>query len=179
MGFFSWHTSDTKKSICNAYSGRKIFTVHMITENGMVFTETKYDGYGVFGGKDIYELIAEMNKLKYKTKDEARGAAIDLLFETHITNGERTYKQGHSKDARFFNWETPLEEEGGKTPNQLVEEGWTKIYPNGYGDWNIAAANGIKIPKLVTKIPKSTKNWKEFWNSLPYPEDCPDQGYFY
>jgi hypothetical protein len=179
MGFFSWHTSDTKKSIANKYSGRKMFAVYMITENGMVFTETDYEGYGVFGGKDIYELIAEMNKLPFKNKDEARSKPIDLLFETHITNGERTYKQGHDKDARFFNWETPLNEEGGKTPNQLIGEGWKKVYPNGYNDWNKAASNGIKLPKLVQKLPKKGVDWKGFWNSLPYPENCEAQGYFY
>jgi hypothetical protein len=180
MGFFSWKTSDTKRSIANVYSGRKTFTVHMITENGMVFTEEEYQGYGVFGGKDIYELIAEMNNLDYDKNNDngARSAAIDLLFETHITNGERTYKQGTSKDARFFNWETPLEEEGGKTPNQLVAEGWKQVYPNGYGDWNKAAKNGIKIPKLVTKLPKAD-DWKAGWEKLPYPENCEDQGYFY
>lgn len=180
MGYFSWITSDTKRSIPNVNSGRKQFTVHMITENGMVFTEEEYDGYGVFGGKDIYELIAEMNNLEYDKSDDndARLAAIELVYETHITNGERTYKQGTRKGCRFFNWETPLEEEGGKTPNQLIKEGWKYVYPNGYGDWNKAAQNGIKLPKLVKKLPNS-KKWKEEWDKLPYPENCPDQGYFY
>jgi hypothetical protein len=177
MGFFSWKTSDTKKSIANQYSGRKTFTVHMITENGLVYTESDYEGYGKFGGKDIYTLIAEMNNLKYDKGDEdgARLVAIDLLFRTQITNGERTYTAG-GKD--FFSWETPMKEEGGKTPNQLVTEGWIQVYPNGYGDWEKAAKNGIKIPKLVQKLPKK-ENWKEAWDKLPYPESCDSQGYFY
>lgn len=176
MGFFSWKTSDTKKSIANTYSGRKTFTVYMITENGLVFTENDYEGYGVFGGKDIYELIAEMNKLK--SREEPRLAAISLLFKTQITNGLKTYTQGHGEDADFFNWGLPLEQEGGKTPNQLLEEGWRQIYPNGYGDWDKAAKNGIKIPKLVQKLP-SKENWKEAWNELPYPKSCDSQGCFY
>ena len=176
MGFFSWHTSDTKKSIPNTYSGRKTFTVHMITENGLVFTEKHYEGYGKFGGKDIYDLIAEMNKLK--SKEEPRLAAIDLLFKTQITNGIKTYTQGTSEDADFFNWGLPLESEGGKSPNQLLDEGWKKVHPNGYGEWNIAVKNGIKLPKLVQKLP-SKENWKEAWSKLPYPESCENQGYFY
>jgi hypothetical protein len=180
MGFHSWKTSDTKRSIANRYSGRKTFTVHMITENGLVYTEENYGGYGVFGGKDIYILIAEMNNLKYKKNDDdsAREAAIDLLYENHITNGERTYKAGTTKDCHFSNWETPLKAEGRKTPNQLIQEGWINVYPNGYGEWNKAAQNGIKLPKLVTKIPNQ-KDWKKVWDSLPYPESCDKQGYFY
>ena len=176
MGFFSWITSDTKKSIANTHSRKKTFTVHMITENGMVFTEENYEGYGVFGGKDIYELIAEMNKLK--VNGDTRDVAIDLLYKTHLTNGERTYIQGSHKDADFFNWGLPLKEEGGKTPNQLLEEGWKQVYPNGYGDWNIASKNGIKLPKLVQNLPNK-EHWKQLWDLLPYPECCKDQGYFY
>jgi hypothetical protein len=37
-----------------------------------IWTEQVYDGYGIFGGKDYYELLAEMNGLK--TREEG----IDL-----------------------------------------------------------------------------------------------------
>lgn len=179
MGFFSWKTSDTKKSIANHYSSRKTFTVYMITEDQMIFTEPDYEGYGKFGDKDVYELISEMNQLKGKEGEESRILAIDLLYRTQITNGTRTYTQGSGSDADFFNWETPMPLEDGKTPNQLVKEGWKQVHPNGYGEWNIAAKNGIKLPKFVTKLPKADANWKEFWDSLPYPENCKYQGYFY
>ena len=66
-------TSDTKKSIANHYSSRKTFTVYMITEDKVVFTETDYEGYGKFGGKDVYELITEMNQLKGK---EGEGTGV-------------------------------------------------------------------------------------------------------
>jgi hypothetical protein len=33
-----------------------------------IWTERNYEGYGVFGGKDFYELLAEMNGLK--TREE-------------------------------------------------------------------------------------------------------------
>lgn len=76
MGFFSWKTQDTNKSISNTYSSRGTFTVHMvnpITEE--VYTEDCYEGYGVFGGKDFYELVAEMNG---HGSDRIKG--IDLAF---------------------------------------------------------------------------------------------------
>jgi len=61
MGFFSWVTQDTKKSICNAYSGKGTFPVTMTDNKGNRWHEPNYDGYGVFGGKDYFELVAEMN----------------------------------------------------------------------------------------------------------------------
>jgi hypothetical protein len=47
MGFFSWKTCDTNRSIANAYSDELTFDVYMITPDGRVFHETYYDGYGV------------------------------------------------------------------------------------------------------------------------------------
>lgn len=127
MGFFSWMTSDTNRSIANHFSDRPTFKVHMITEDGRVFTEENYEGYGEFGGKDFYELVAELNG---KT---TREEGIDLTF----------------KD-------------------------------NPMGDYN----GKFKMPKLVenlnTYIPNGDNpQWKQYWESLDYPESCPDQGYFY
>jgi hypothetical protein len=61
MGFFSWMTQDTDKSIANQYSTRNTFPVYMIDDKGNVYYEPNYKGYGDFGGKDYYELLAEMN----------------------------------------------------------------------------------------------------------------------
>ena len=86
MGFFSWKTQDTDRSIANTYSNTKTFRVQMIDNKGNVWTETQYDGYGVFGGKDYYELLAEMNgftsdKTGEAYTDEARGFGITLAFD--------------------------------------------------------------------------------------------------
>jgi hypothetical protein len=58
----------------------------MIDNKGNVFTENDYEGYGVFGGKDYYELLAEMNgftsdKTGDEYTDEARGFGIDIAFK--------------------------------------------------------------------------------------------------
>jgi len=86
MGFFSWKTQDTDRSIANTYSNTKTFRVQMIDNKGNVWTETQYDGYGVFGGKDYYELLAEMNGFTSDSTgdvytDEARGFAINIAFK--------------------------------------------------------------------------------------------------
>lgn len=119
MGFFSWMTSDTQRSIPNNYSGRPTFTVHMITEDGRVFTEHNYEGYGVFGGKDFYELLAELNG---KTN---RYEGIEIAYKN-----------------------------------------------NPSGDYN----GSFKMPKIVENLPKDIV---AEWDSIPYPDSCPNQGYFY
>ena len=86
MGFFSWNTQDTDKSIANQYSNRKTFRVQMMDNKGNVWTEDNYEGYGRFGGKDFYELLAEMNgftsdKTGDEYTDEARGFGIDIAFK--------------------------------------------------------------------------------------------------
>ncbi len=81
MGFFSWKTMDTDRSIANNYSNRSTFKVDMLDDKGNVWTETDYDGYGVFGGKDYYELLAEMNGLTGDGTEDLRMKGIDLAFK--------------------------------------------------------------------------------------------------
>ena len=76
MGFFSWNTQDTDRSIANAWSGRETFKVIMTDDKGNQFVEENYDGYGRFGGKDFYELVDEMNG-----GDGDRGKGINLFFD--------------------------------------------------------------------------------------------------
>lgn len=83
MGFFSWKTQDTDRSIANQYSIRKPFTVVMIDDKGNQWVEDEYEGYGVFGGKDYYELLSEMNG---GPSDRRNG--IDMAFD----NGLRDIK---------------------------------------------------------------------------------------
>lgn len=65
MGFFSWKTQDTGESIFNVFAeedwGAQRFPVVMTDNSGNQWIEDEYEGYGVFGGKDFYELLAEMN----------------------------------------------------------------------------------------------------------------------
>ena len=63
MGFFSWKCSDSGNSIYNKWCSEphQRFTVYMKDNYGKVWVEKDYKGYGEFGGKDFYELLAEMN----------------------------------------------------------------------------------------------------------------------
>lgn len=64
MGFFSWKTVDTKRSIPNMYSSRKTFPVVLLIPKefgGGIIEEICYEGYGDFGGRDAYALLAKWN----------------------------------------------------------------------------------------------------------------------
>jgi len=75
MGFFSWNTQDSGRSISNSSSVIPTFRVYLMDDKGNVWREDNYEGYGVFGGKDYYELVAEMNGL-----GSDRSLGIDLAF---------------------------------------------------------------------------------------------------
>jgi hypothetical protein len=95
MGFFSWKTQDTDKSIANKYSIRRTFRVQMMDNKGNVWTEDDYDGYGVFGGKDYYELLAEMNGVTSDLEGEAytdymRSEGISIAFKEN-GSGDHTF----------------------------------------------------------------------------------------
>ena len=61
MGFFSWKTSDTKKSISNTSSSRGPLPVYLITPDNEKIYEPHYQGFGVFGSFDAYALLAKWN----------------------------------------------------------------------------------------------------------------------
>lgn len=74
MGMFSWMATDTGRSIAATGSSRDTFEVTMRDNQGNSWTESEYEGYGEFGGKDYFELLAEMNGLT--TREEG----IDLAY---------------------------------------------------------------------------------------------------
>ena len=109
MGFFSWITQDTEESIPNNYSSREPFSVTMTDDKGNKWTEDAYEGYGVFGGKDYYELLAEMNGVdidkdieNYSDKMRMRG--IELAFSEGHHDGYNPNVK-HPNLSEDTNWE--------------------------------------------------------------------------
>jgi len=133
MGFFSFLTTDTKQPIINRHSeGFNSQVVYLIDDDGNEWKECNYDGYGTFGGMDIYELIAKMNgygiedlgktraELELSTNEfwlsveykELRSIGIDLFFNF----GDSCYlPQIYSTQGQKYNDDAaPLE----SCPNQ-------------------------------------------------------------
>ena len=73
-GQFSWMTQDTGQQI-GSQDENKI-SVYMFDNKGKYWFERDYDGYGVFGGMDYYELLDQMNG---GSGDRSKG--IDLAFD--------------------------------------------------------------------------------------------------
>jgi hypothetical protein len=95
MGFFSWKAQDTGRSIPSHYSQRQTITVYMLDNKGNKWKEDDYEGYGVFGGKDYYELLAEMNGKS--TREEG----IDIEFNNLV--GENYITQ-NLNEHDLFKW---------------------------------------------------------------------------
>jgi len=69
-GMFSFKTLGDNKAI-SAWTGTDIY---MFDNKGNMWHEENYEGYGIFGGKDYFELMAKMNG------KSGRDAGIDLYF---------------------------------------------------------------------------------------------------
>lgn len=80
MGLFSWITADTNESIPVNGSNRECFPVTVLCPDGTKLTEQNYEGYGIFSGKDIYQLVAQWNRPEECNGDvdHDRGIGIDI-----------------------------------------------------------------------------------------------------
>lgn len=80
MGCFSWFTQDkSHKRIVIGESTKPIFMIGKVGNEMRTYMQREpYGGYGVFGGKDYYELMAEMNG---KTLADFDGDADKLRSE--------------------------------------------------------------------------------------------------
>lgn len=84
MGQFSWYAQDTLDPIWNDYDKFKIYMVDPLT--GEKYEENDYEGYGVFGGRDYYELLATINYpiAKYLNPEYFNDDIIDkTLYKLH------------------------------------------------------------------------------------------------
>jgi hypothetical protein len=88
-GMFSFKTLGDNKAI-SAMSGADIY---MFDDKGNKWHEEDYEGYGLFGGKDFFELMAEMNG------ETGRDAGIDLYFG----NDKKVLYPALTRDKNF-NW---------------------------------------------------------------------------
>ena len=119
-GQFSWFTQDTDQQIGSEPENTLPF-VYMHDNKGNKWLEKDYEGYGVFGGKDYYELLDQMNG-----GDGDRSRGIDLAFDDAAVAAGKvlfpaltvsaTLPSYHSfneapKDDPNQSWYTPEEDE--------------------------------------------------------------------
>ena len=103
MGFFSWKTSDTNKSISNRYSSRGALPVYVLCPDGTKIKETNYEGYGVFGSEDIFVLVAKWNypdsckdaNGDWLSDDIIRDLGLDVSYDVNAKYGIKIVEDGN------------------------------------------------------------------------------------
>lgn len=114
MGQFSWRTQDTDERIV---AGEKK-PIYMTDNRGNTWREDCYKGYGVFGGKDFYELLAEMNG-----KDSNRMTGIDLAFGMQ-PDGHCEYPNADNPNIIYPSLATEPRYFGGRQPEVDTRQGF-------------------------------------------------------
>lgn len=100
MGQFSWITCDTKEQVVN----NEIKDVYVLVPKefgGENILEQCYDGYGIFGRYDIYDLVADWNKnyitienlIKPDRKRYGNRPEDEELFKTALEEYEKNCKK--------------------------------------------------------------------------------------
>lgn len=173
MGFFSWLTSDTNKSIANVYSSRSTFPVYVLIPEefgGGYIEEKAYDGYGVFGGHDVYNLVADWNK-------------------THIStdNIKKPVREHWSADEQGESWYKSAVERYEREclmVKEFCEGADDKYMKETYGE-DYKRIIGINIAcydeqNAALEYPiKFVENKSIAYEDATPSESCPDQGFFY
>lgn len=178
MGFFSWKTADTKKSIRNrlATGFKRQKAVCLLQPNGLPpIVEAAYEGYGIFGGVDAFVWLAEQNlsqeMLEQMNEVERRNAGISMTSGSYVLdhNTGKTYSVFHpvigmpGVEHLDVTWDAPLSQFGGKSANDLVIEKRFLLQE-------------VPTPSVPLKF---SFNPKAKYEDLPASEVCPHQGYFY
>ena len=135
-GQFSWMTYDTDVQIGS--ERENTIDVYMFDNEGNQWHEKKYDGYGVFGNMDYYELLAKMNgfteedledksvlkAIRAMGKAEMRDIGIALAFDP---KGKKIKTKAKGNKVLFpalvenpkFDWKRhDFSEESESDPNQ-------------------------------------------------------------
>ena len=94
-GQFSWFTQDTNQQIGSEEENTLPF-VYMFDNKGNKWLEKRYEGYGDFGGKDYYELLAQMNGMANPDRSEGINLAFSgkkgILYPALVVNPNFDWK---------------------------------------------------------------------------------------
>lgn len=111
-GQFSWMTQDTGNQIGS--EKENTIAVTMFDDKGNKWLERKYDGYGEFGGKDYYELLAQMNGVENADRQDG----IDIAFGKMKIKGDVLFPALIEEPNRFNFKRHDFTQEPENDPNQ-------------------------------------------------------------
>lgn len=111
-GQFSWMTQDTGNQIGS--QKQNTIAVTMFDDKGNKWLERRYDGYGEFGGKDYYELLAQMNGVENADRQDG----IDIAFGKMKIKGDVLFPALIEEPNRFNSKRHDFTQEPENDPNQ-------------------------------------------------------------
>ena len=148
-GQFSWMTQDTDTQIGS--EKENTITVYMFSDKGERWEEKRYEGYGEFGGKDYYELLAQMNGVENADRQDG----IDIAFGKKKVKGKVLFP-ALVQDSKF-NWKRhDFTEEPANDPNQSwYQEPEYDDDDEQYDDYDeskVTEAKALPLDKLTKMI---------------------------
>lgn len=163
MGLFSWMFADTNnEKALNIYN-----TAYVPCPNGAVIIEGYYEGYGIFGGYDIFDLVADWNK--------------EYISETNVRKPLREQWGNTKEDEKWFQTALEKYKNDCQRIKDFITEKSDKYMAETYGeDWKREI--GIKIAcynkdNAALKYPiKICEKIDSKYHLLPASNSDPNQG---
>jgi hypothetical protein len=163
MGFFSYMTADTHRSIPSFHSGRPALKVFMRMPDGQVYEEPHYEGYGVFGGMDYYLAVALCNNISIKDLRKYNEEAVTLKEKYPEAWVCRVNEDAEGLRTAAIFLSSLVEKDTYDAAAVLKEFGLFPKMPEG----------GPLFPQLTEDRNAEVSDFR-----TP-PESCPYQGFFY
>ena len=155
-GQFSWLTHDSNTQIGS--EKQNTISVTMFDDKGNKWAEEKYEGYGKFGGKDYFELLAEMNGIENANRKDG----IDIAFGKKKVKGKVLFP-ALIEDARRFNYKNhDFTKEAKNDPNQSW---YQEEEEEDYNESVVNEAPNLEIHDLLVTMDKE-KAGPKYKNAL-------------
>ncbi len=126
MGMFSWHAQDTDDPIYSTPGERR--TVYLLDDKGNEYREDNYEGYGVFGGKDFYDVLARMNPelVDGDVIHEHTSVDVTRIVGIEIAYGNRPYRSPNlnHRPGATYTWAAPRNHANQGWYYADEEDGW-------------------------------------------------------
>ena len=171
---FSWLTADTQQSIPNMYSGHRNAgkKVYLLLPNGERIEESEYSGYGDFGSRDAYEVLAEQNFShmdEYNTLSHEQKRIIGITVDV----GSLYLKDGVVYVRSSLEFAIPF------LMSILSDDIEINLMPESF-DWDDYESKSFQSFNLNNYKPlKFSFDANAKYDELPASKNCPYQGHFY